>query len=229
MSDRLGRSGRRSRDAQAGFTLVELLVGLVVLSLIMAGLLAALRSFSVTGERLDQRMRQEDDDRVVLMFLREVVARAQPVPKGEAGQRQLRFSGAAGELEWIGVMPVRHGIGGLYRLRLSAVPDGFADVSGLVLDFVPFDAAGDDFAWDSASRRTLFPAVDGLTLKYEDPKAPPLDRWLNDWPHVDRLPLRIRVEIERSGVPLPPLLISILGRPDEAANGGAFVIGGGGK
>jgi general secretion pathway protein J len=215
--------------AQVGFTLVELLVGVVILSMIMAGLLAALRSYAVTGERLDQRLRQEDENRLVLGFLRQVIGSAQPISEGKTdSRRQVWFFGGERDLQWVGVMPARHGVGGLYRMRLSLASGGSEESLQLVLDYAPMDKPNNDAGWlTHASRAVLFPAVRGMAITYEDPKAQPPERWLRHWPHPDRLPLRVRIDIERNGLPLPPQFISILGRPDSVTGTGIFVIGGG--
>lgn len=223
------RYGPRFQAAQIGFTLVELLVGVVILSMIMAGLLAALRSYAVTGERLDQRLRQEDENRLVLGFLRKVIGSAQPISEGKTdGRRQVWFFGGERDLQWVGVMPARHGVGGLYLMRLSLASGGSEESLQLVLDYAPMDKPNNDAGWlTHASRAVLFPAVRGMAIAYEDPKAQPPERWLGHWPHPDRLPLRVRIDIERNGVPLPPQFISILGRPDSVTGAGIFVIGGG--
>ena len=57
--------------AARGFTLVELIISLAIVSVIMLGLLTAMRSFGVTGEKLDQRLAIVDERRVLSGFLSE--------------------------------------------------------------------------------------------------------------------------------------------------------------
>lgn len=60
---------------QHGFTLVELLVVITLLSLVMLALGSALRTTAQTEERVDRRMLRTDELRVANGFLRSVLGR----------------------------------------------------------------------------------------------------------------------------------------------------------
>ena len=113
-----------SRRPARGFTLVEVLVATALLALVMLGLLTAMRSFALSEKRIDERIRVDDDLRVGERFLRSVMATMSPRQRATpAGARkELDFAGGASDMRWIGVMPARHGAGGLYRFHLYARP-----------------------------------------------------------------------------------------------------------
>src|SRR5256885_9315800 len=68
MTGRAPSSGR-----QKGFTLVELLVVMALLSLLMLGLASAMSTVSQTQERVDARLDRMDHQRVSIGFLRTVL------------------------------------------------------------------------------------------------------------------------------------------------------------
>ena len=61
--------------SRRGFTLVEMLVVLVLLSLIMLAVVSALRSVAQGSDRADARFERLDDERITRDFLRGVLAR----------------------------------------------------------------------------------------------------------------------------------------------------------
>ena len=58
-----------------GFTLVEVLVVLSLLSLVMLAMGSALRTTAQTEERVDQRLQRADEMRVTTGFLRYILGR----------------------------------------------------------------------------------------------------------------------------------------------------------
>ncbi|HOY03545.1 MAG TPA: prepilin-type N-terminal cleavage/methylation domain-containing protein, partial [Zoogloea sp.] len=64
------RAGR-----EGGFTVIELIISLVIVAIIMVGLLTAMRSLGLTGEKLDARLALVDERRVVSGFLDDVLGR----------------------------------------------------------------------------------------------------------------------------------------------------------
>ena len=60
---------------QRGFTLIEVLVVMTLLSLVVLALGSALRTTAQTEERVDQRLARNDDVRVVTGFLQSVLGR----------------------------------------------------------------------------------------------------------------------------------------------------------
>jgi len=92
-----------------GFTLVEVLVATALLSLVMLGLLTAMRSFAQSETRIDERIRIDDDLRVGERFLRTVMATVSPRLRSTAAgaPKEIDFVGSAEAMRWIGVMPAR--------------------------------------------------------------------------------------------------------------------------
>jgi general secretion pathway protein J len=195
-----------------GFTLVEVLVAMALLSLVMLGLLTAMRSFAQSETRIDERIRIDDDLRVSERFLRTVLSSVSPrtrsTPAG--APKEIDFAGGADDMRWIGVMPARHGAGGLYRFHLYARPATADDPTALMLEFVPyvpgFEAPLDPGA---VQQRAMATAIGEVRFRYQDDLASG-EQWLAEWPHADRLPRRIGLSVVNATHPWPEMIVAVL-------------------
>lgn len=195
-----------------GFTLVEVLVATALLSLVTLGLLTAMRSFAQTETRIDERIRTDDDLRATERFLRSVMATVSARPRATpvGAPKQVDFVGGEDAMRWIGVMPARHGAGGLYRFHLYARAATTEAPAALVLEFVPF-VPGFEAPLDAAALQTraMATASGGIRFRYqEDPESG--EQWLAQWPHNDRLPRRIGLSVANDRLPWPELVVGIL-------------------
>jgi general secretion pathway protein J len=201
-----------------GFTLIEVLIALVLLSLIMGGLLASLRTLGDTATRLEARGAQTEERRLVSGFLRQVIGGlvSKPVDLGD-GTPPLPFLGNAAELVWVAPMPAHHTVGGLHRFRLSRAG---LDPAALRLQFMPY--AGDDALppdWSLADQRLLLEGLESLEIAYQ---AAGSRDWLSAWTEADRLPARIRLRLGQEAVWWPELVIPLAGFEAMAGQGFGF-------
>ena len=60
----------RKASLSGGFTLVEMLVALTLMSLVMLGMASAIRTMAQTEERIDVRVDRADEMRVASGFIR---------------------------------------------------------------------------------------------------------------------------------------------------------------
>ena len=218
-----------SLHSRQGFTLVEVLIATALLSLVMLGLLTAMRSFAQTETRIDERIRIDDDLRAGERFLRGVMSTVSPrLRPTEAGApKQIDFAGSANEMRWIGVMPARHGAGGLYRFHLYARPAAGDEAAALMLEFTPyvpgFEAPLDPAAVQS---RPMVTGIGEVRLRYQDDQSPDA-QWLAEWPHPDRLPRRIALDVGGTTQPWPELIVGVIPvlGPSTMGRGGGLAEG----
>jgi general secretion pathway protein J len=204
-----------------GFTLLEVLVAMALLALVMAGLLTAMRSFAQSESRIDERIRIDDDLRVSERFLRAVLATASPraraTPAG--APKEIDFDGGAREMRWIGVMPARHGAGGMYRFHLYGRPASGDEPAALVLEFTPFlphlDAPLNPAAVQS---RPMVTGIGEVRLRYQDDLASG-EAWLDQWPHKDRLPRRIGLNVVGGSQPWPEIVVAVIPVAADGSSG----------
>ena len=218
-----------------GFTLVEVLVALVLLSLLMLALTGALRAMGQTEERVEQRVTEADDYRATVHLLGDVLGQvsARRFTSLQAGAPpQVPFFQATPEaLAWIGVMPARFGVGGRHYLRLAVEsgPEG----GQLVLRYAPWTGAPTFNAWPQAHAQVLAAPVQGLSLRYQEPAT---GGWSPVWPPPGRplealpptlLPSAVAVQVDGPQPAWPPLVVAVQATrvSDPSAQGGA-VFGG---
>ena len=206
---------------RGGFTLVEVLVAMALLSLLMLGLLTAMRSFAQSETRIDERIRVDDDLRVSERFLRSIMAGISPRPKvAPAGApKEVDFAGAAAAMRWVGVMPARHGAGGLYRFHLYAQPSTAGEPSALVLEFYPY-VSGFEAPLDPAAvqSRAMASDIGEVRFRYQDDLASG-EQWLDEWPYVDRLPRRVGLTVASDRLPWPEMIVAVLPVPGPSVVG----------
>jgi general secretion pathway protein J len=197
----------------AGFTLVEVLIALVLLSLLMLALTNAVRGMGQTEERVDVHMAASDDYRLATGWLRDIfgMVSARRYVNTQAGAPgQIPFFDGAGEhVAWIGVLPARFGVGGRHYLRLAL------ESNALVLRYAPWSGAATFSNWSAAPSLTLAAPVSGLTLGYQDPAT---GNWSPVWPPPNLspqtppdllLPSAVRIDLNGARPPWPMLAVTV--------------------
>ncbi|MBN9366746.1 MAG: prepilin-type N-terminal cleavage/methylation domain-containing protein [Comamonadaceae bacterium] len=209
----------------AGFTLVELLVAMALLSLLMLGMASALRSMAQTEERVDSRLEQADEFRVATGFLDTILGRVS-VRKTTAllkeGESPYLFSGRPDEMAWLGIMPARHGAGGrtFFRLKLEPVEGEGA----LVISFLPWDGSSTFPDWSKAQSRVLVHGATSLALSYEDARRP-VPEWVPLWSSPDGLPERVRIDLGTQSGAWPMWIVPMRFLPASQGNRSRFSSG----
>lgn len=208
-------------SSSRGFTLVELIVVLVLLSLVTLTLASAMRTAAQTEERVDARLERIDDLRIASNFLRAVLGRVSAqkrVGALESGSSRYYFAGAASEVQWVGVMPARYGTGGRYHFRLY-----LADDQTLLLQYLPWRGGVPQLNWSSAPSTSLATGVKTLSFKYEDAVDEPV-QWGAPWTVLDRMPTRIAVTVQTVYGDWPELIVPLRALPasDDRFRGPIF-------
>ena len=211
-----------------GFTLLEVLVVMSLLSLIMLGLGSALRTTAQTGERVDQRLLRADEMRTATSFIYATLGRvsAQKVNKPMVvGDSPYLFIGQPDFIAWIGIMPARYGVGGRYYFKLSL--GEMAGEQGLILQFMPWTDAPTFPDWAQAERRVLVPGVTALALQYLDASVDS-PQWESNWSSPDGLPARAMLMLQTADGAWPVLIVPLRATPSSegGAGSGGAVFGG---
>lgn len=209
----------------AGFTLLEVLVTMALLSLLMLGMASALRTMAQTEERVDARLARTDDFRVATGFVRSILGQvsvrktAAPLKEGVS---PYLFSGTPDAVSWVGIMPARYGAGGRTFFRLGLEPvDGD---TALVVRFLPWADVNAFPDWAGAESRVLVRGVTALAFFYEDARQP-VPAWLPAWQRVDFLPDRLRIDLQTHSGPWPLWIVAMRALPASERGSGRFTMG----
>lgn len=211
------------RPRARGFTLVEILVVMSLLSVVMLALGSALRTVAQTEERIEERLSRADEMRTAVGFMRSTLGRvsARRVPASPPGSTRVLFGADQNTVSWIGVMPARYGAGGRYFFRLALEPADSG--TALVVRFAPWVDAAVFPDWALAESRVLVQEVTRVAMRFQDGRVNP-PSWSAEWSPTDRLPDQLQLEVETSAGPWPVVNFPMRFLPtsDPASGGAAF-------
>jgi general secretion pathway protein J len=224
----------RTQNTQRGFTLLELLVVMTLLSVVMIGLVSALRTMAQTEPKIDQRLERLDEIRIARFFLQQTLARVSSLPLVSAdssGKKPIPFIATPDSLIWVGIMPARPNVGGRYFFHLAI--EDTAGPRELVLRFTPWQANAPPIDWGQTEARIL---VKGIThIEIQAQGSPPDNRgssldwpkgWSTGWPITDTLPERIRLRLTDAQGDWPDWTIALLPLPSGDNSFSTVVVGG---
>ena len=230
----LGKLCTRQDQFNKGFTLIELLVVMALLSVIMIGLVSALRTMAQTESKIDQRLNRLDEIRAARSFLQQTLSRVSSSTidaPGATGQKIIPFSALTDSLTWIGVMPARPDLGGRHFFKLAIEANGAQ--RELVLRFAPWlpDSALPD--WSQTQSRVLVAGIENLKIEAEGlaPQARNAAQawpkgWQVGWPVADVLPERIRLRLEDTQGAWPEWTLPLRAMSQSDGSFSLVVIGG---
>lgn len=182
----------------SGFTLVEVVVSIGVLSLIMLATVTALRTFGQTYDRLLVATDRTSEVREVSRFLRHALRDTLDAPS--------EFLLRGGELSWVTPLDRVGSAGGLQHLRLSSRGDA------LVLSFATFDPMQPEEGepeWGALVED--FVLVDALDEAKFEVKDTPVDDWATNYDGTasPTIPWAVRATISSDGITWPPIVVTL--------------------
>ena len=227
-------SGKVPSRAAMGFTLIELLVVMSLLSLLMTGLVAAMRTMAQTESRIDKRLGQLDEVRSVRAFLQQTLLRVSAArldALGATGASVVPFLATENSLRWVGVLPARPNVGGKHFFRLALEPVGSKDA--LVLRFAPCRADMSYPDWSHTESRIILDGVDQFRVEAQG--LPPQGHaragswpqgWQMGWPVPDALPEQVRLSFADTSGSWPQWVFPLHALPRSDGTMSVTVIGG---
>jgi len=186
---------------QHGFSLVEVIVALSLMSLLLASLYSAFGAVARTNTTTSSMQRDTQDRRLSLSALRALIANAVPLTEGRSDRAQVLFDGDRSSVRFVSHLPAHAGGGGLQFAEIAVEQGTRGDRErALVLKYraaeprLPFDVPPTDAGW---STEPLLADVDRVEIEYfgaDDERSAP--RWRDSWQDSERLPRLIRLGVE---------------------------------
>ncbi len=208
----------------AGFTLVELLLSITLMSMLLGLAYGGLRAATRSAERGEITLAQGGEVRAAHQFIRRRINQMLPLPFAvidEIDEVRVNFEGDSVHIQYVAPMPGYLGIGGPQVQLLELVPGN----GGLVLQFSHALLQG--FEQERLYDRdpiVLVERVESAFFEYlgKDEEGE-LTAWSSNWDQPGVLPVAVRLSIELpedSRLRWPDLVAGV--RVDETAlNGGA--------
>ncbi|EED35055.1 general secretion pathway protein J, putative [Luminiphilus syltensis NOR5-1B] len=202
--------GSLGAGIQQGFTLVEVVVALAVLSLVMLTTVTGFRTLGNTAGTLNTMTDRIDEMRSVSSFLRDAMENS--VVGGESGgssgltvggyqtQTPVAFFRVRDEaVEWRSKVLFGEAYGGSYFLRLAQKDDE------LVLQWQEPEGNLEPDDWSESPSRTVLSGVDTFEIAH---RSQPEADWLVNEP-TDEAPSMVRLVIAAGGKFWPDLIMRV--------------------
>lgn len=180
-----------------GFTLVEVLIGLVLFSLILTALTSSFYGASRAWTASNRGDQNNETKRMGDGFLRRTLQQTVPLTVIDGSKRQLLFTGSSDHLTFAAPLPAHTGSAGLYvlNLKIGETTDG---KSGLMLTYDALAGRNNIPDVDNPSGKTLIllPGIAAVHFMYfgaAKVNAPP--EWTDTWRDQDVLPEYVRVDL----------------------------------
>ena len=201
---------RTGNHGARGFTLVELLVGLSLMSLISLLLFGGFRFGLRAWEVGDDRIAAANEIAMAQHLLRRQLAEAQPVTIGARPElAPTLFQGDDAGVTFVGPLPAHRGVGGFYIFSLATREErGGRQLLLRWRRYRPDTVAGSDF--DPKDESVLLNGIGSIAIEYfGQPTAAASARWLQRWDGTLGLPqlLRLRVAFPPGDVRRWPVFV----------------------
>ncbi len=201
--------------ALSGFTLIEVLLGMSLLSLILVLLFSTVFTANRSWASTERRIAQNDELRLVAAFIQTRLAQQSPLFWADQDEPDLLFIGRQDELHFTAGLPAHRGGGGLQALTLKLSRAG--GDRQLALYFQPVTTELKPFAnSNGAERVVLLDKTERIELAYygrEEIEAE--STWRAEWQHAELLPdlISLRVYPAAGGRAWPQMIIPIYADP----------------
>lgn len=184
-----------------GFTLVEMIVALTILSLILLSTMTALSTLAKTQTTLNKRTTQVAQMRAVTSFVRRSLGQAVTVSV-ELPDRttSVYFYGSQSNIAWAAPLPIPGGQGGLSALKLYV-----DDAQQLILLVEPFSSKP---TWDNVRPLVLMEGVQAFSIAY---KALANNDWVPLWElkAYNTQPAAVKLRLQVNNKYWPELIIAL--------------------
>ena len=197
-----------------GFTLIEILLAVSLLSLILLLLFSALFSANRSWAATERRIAQNDELRLVAEFIQRQLAEQSPLFWAGEDDTGLLFSGARDELHFTAGLPAHRGGGGAQALTLKVSRAG--GERQLALYFQPVSVARRPFAHQHGGERVVLLANTArIELAYYGrEEIEGQSSWRAEWRHAELLPELIGLTVyPATDRPWPEMIIPLHARP----------------
>lgn len=182
-------------ESSRGFTLIEVIIAMTILSLILVLLFSTLFTANRSWQSTERRITQNDELRLVGHFIQRQISQAIPLMWIDKDERQLIFKGKNNELRFTSTLPAHRGGGGIQIITLKINQTDEANHLDLYYRYATPDASPFEEN-DDIEQVTLLENIDSIELSYfgrekidEDPV------WRDEWKNDEFLPLLISLKI----------------------------------
>lgn len=187
-----------SRFNNKGFTLLEIMIAMLVLSMVLLMLFSSLHTANKYWQIGENRTEKNSEFRLITHFIRKQISQAVPLIWVDKKERQLLFSGEEDQLSFTSNLPAHRGGGGLYFLTMHVINTDAGNQLGLHYSLIQADNSPlDNNISDETGYVDLINNIDEVSFSYFgkvdiNQEAQWHDRWSSDkaMPKIIRISMR---------------------------------------
>ena len=205
---------RNTQAKHSGFTLLEVLIGMSLMSIMMLLLFASLRLCVQNWNAGEKKIAQISQAAIIQNFLQSKLHATAPLDGGFLEEPQFSFQGEQEQIQFVAAMPASAGRLGLQLFKMSMQPSGRGKQgSQLQVEIQPFfpQAEGEE-PWVEKPV-VILTKIKSLQFAYfgADSSSSRSDlNWHNDWQEKDFLPRLVSIDIELvNGEVWPQLVVAL--------------------
>lgn len=187
---------------QSGFTLLEMLIAISLMTIMLGLLFNASRTLSGQTQHGIEQVQMNDDIRLVTQFVRKLISQTSPIVMNQGKSHPVLFSGGKHQLGFISTLPAHAGGSSLYWVELMLNGDQ------LVMNYQPLLSLLKKR--DDIQQITLLSSVTVLDFAYADVDKNVTPQWQSDWQKSQQLPPLISVTVaQKSQAEKYPIVVSL--------------------
>lgn len=195
--------------SRSGFTLVEVLIALTIMSMLMLLTNSAFFSMSQSYQRLSESATLTSDLRLLTAFIDNQLSHMRPLAIREQDNLNIYFAGFSDRVRFTGALPAHRGGGGLHFLEINRSSNPPALVIADTAAAKESDFFNDS-SIDTWNRTVLSEDIQAIDISYFGTKDNETADWHRDWLNQPRLPELIRFEFDLgSDHEWPPLVVAL--------------------
>ena len=182
------------RQRSQGFTLIEVLISMSLLSMMMVLLFGSLKICADSWEKGENKISDVNEFTVVYNFFNQHLSLAQPVWNDfSSEEKSFSFQGKTHALQFVSAMPASAGRSGLQLFSIELQSDNNDPFIKVIL--TPFFPLAEGAAWHQ-EEEILISHVSAFTLAYfgsDDELG--LESWHDEWLAKKTLPRLLKINI----------------------------------
>jgi general secretion pathway protein J len=189
------------KRGEAGFTLVEIQIAILILLLIVAVLMGGLQLSAKTNNAAEKLAEKSTDIRIVSRLLQQQISNIIPLKSLEKGKSKLIFDGEQDSFYYMGYLSEKVVKGGPWFIHL------YQKNKQLLLDYKAFDNTksmqkntSDDF-----EQVVVLEDLDELIIDYQSDN----DIWTSRWRDDHNMPKLVRIKLSQDNFSWPIISIPL--------------------
>jgi general secretion pathway protein J len=207
---------------QRGFTLIEVLIAMTILSIMVVLLFSSLRICAQSWELGEKKITEVNDAAVVYNFFQQYLSTATPVWNdfNEKEEKKFSFQGGKQNLQFVSSFPASAGRSGMQLFSITLVQED--DQWLIKVTITPFFPVTEGKTWHQ-EEAVLLKHVSDFTLAYFGAETGGNENgWQDEWLNKDVQPRLVKININTTnGFFWPEMIIELKNAANGAGSGTA--------